>query len=256
MTNSTAVPARTTPSHSTACTRFRVMTQARAAPRSSTPSTATAASFTTRDLRSRGRGCRRGRWRALLRILSVQQDRPVRPRRGLRLLVGVELVHREDEILARVAGRLLLARHHDGVDRAHLHAELAEDARVEIQREVLAPAALLARVRRLRLRSGLQEDHARRTDALAGEAPDARLVAMLVVHERERRAVALGPRAHLLGELLRRRLAEGLARGVRERPQRVREVAHQWPPATARIAAASTRMMPAGMNHRHARRMS
>src|SRR5436190_14192850 len=157
MTNSTAVPARTTPSHSTACTRFRVMTQARAAPRSSTPSTATAASFTTRDLRSGGRGGggrgRRGGG-SLFRILSVQQDRPVRPRRGLRLLVRVELVHREDEILARVAGRLLLARHHDGVDRAHLHAELAEDARVEIEREVLAPAALFARVRRLRLRSG------------------------------------------------------------------------------------------------------
>src|SRR5262249_36180913 len=75
--------------------------------------------------------------------------------------------------------------HDDGVRRAHLHAELAELAGVQLERERLGVVPLLGL-------EHLDLDHLGRTDVLAEPAPDAVLFAgLLVVGQRQHAAVAV-----------------------------------------------------------------
>src|SRR5262245_46600287 len=148
--------------------------------------------------------------------------------------------------------------HDDGVGRAHLYAQLAELARVQLEREGLGVVPLL-RLQHLDL------DHLRRTDELAEATADARLLAAVrLVDQRQDAAEAVGidplHRRVLHGDRLAEEVTQGHAhrlaygrhqlpglaeerRGLRrhrrsDRPRRTR-----WP-AAARArwaAAASTR---------------
>jgi hypothetical protein len=108
--------------------------------------------------------------------LHFQQLAGGAPRQRFVLLVGVELVHREHQVLATEARHLRLTTHHDRVGRTDLHTQLTEDARLQIEREVIGIAALFAGHFRFPLRRLLDRDHLRRTDPLAGQTADARLV--------------------------------------------------------------------------------
>ena len=85
-------------------------------------------------------------------------------------------------------GHVERLHHDDGVGRADLHAQLAELAGVELEREGLRVVPLL-RLEHLDL------DHLRRADELAEPAADAVLLAgLLVVGEREQAAEAVRDR--------------------------------------------------------------
>src|SRR6202008_2927888 len=92
---------------------------------------------------------------------------------------GVESILVEQEVAAIRGGQVERLQHDDRVGRAHLDAQLAELARVELEREGLGVVPLL----------GLQHldlDDLRRTDVLAEATADAGLfAAVLLVYQRE-----------------------------------------------------------------------
>jgi hypothetical protein len=100
-----------------------------------------------------------------------------RPHAGF-LFVRVELVHREDEVLAAEAG-LFLSRviTMASVGQTWTHSSQKMQA-CRFEREVLGVTALLAGERRFALRRGLDRDDLRRADPLAELAADALLVAV------------------------------------------------------------------------------
>src|SRR5262249_28430275 len=135
----------------------------------------------------------------------------------------------------------------DGVGGTDLDAQLAVDAGVEVEHEVVGVAALLAADRRLALAARLDRDDLGGTDALALQASDARLVAILLVEEGEAGPVALCPRTDDLRKLHRHRLAEDVGEARGQRAGGAREVAlHR---STTQAAAAATRRTPAGTRY-------
>ena len=204
-----------------------------------------------RDARARrgrhsGRGLRRGgRFREHLH--RVQPCR-IAPGPGLRLLVGVELLHGEHEVLAAVRRNFRLPGHHDGVGGTDLDAQLAVDAGIEVEHEVVGVAALLPADRRLALATELDGDDLGGTDALALQASDACLVPVLLVEQGEARPVALGARADDVGELHRGRTAEEVGEADGQRPDRRRQVVLHGN-TTTQVAAAPTRSTPIGTSH-------
>src|SRR3989454_2765647 len=152
--------------------------------------------------------------------LHVAQPVPRGPRRLELPPEGVEPVLVEQEVAAVRRGEIERLQHDDRVGRTHLHAQLAELARVELQREGLREIPLF-RLQHLHL------DDLRRTDVLAQAAADAGLLAgLLVVDEREDPPEAVRVRALDVRILDRHRLAEEVPQRDAHRPP---DGAHELP---------------------------
>jgi len=115
-----------------------------------------------------------------------------------KLLVGVELVHREDEVLAAKARLFGSRQHNDGVCRADLDAELTDYASVEVQSEIVAVPPLFSGDGALFTTAGLDADHVRWADLLAHLAADTGLFALWIMDEREGGAIALSTLSRFL----------------------------------------------------------
>ena len=231
-----AVPVRARASQRTEWKRFLVRTTARAEPTRTTARAAKAiGSRLTRPLRRGLAGGAFGLGRPGRR-LHVAEHVAGRPR-GLELQPErVEAVLVEQQ-LAPVGGRQVERLHHDdGVGRAHLHAQLAELAGVQLEGEGLGVVPLL-RLEHLHL------DDLRRADVLAEPAADAVLLArLLVVDEREHAAEAVGILARDVGVVHGDRLAHEVderdAHGLDAPPGPGRHLAREPPrPASGATGA-------------------
>jgi hypothetical protein len=128
----------------------------------------------------------------LRRRLHVAQAVAGRPRDSELLADRVQPILVEQH-LAAIGRRHVERLHHDDrVRRAHLHAELAELARVELEREVLRVVAL-SRLQHLDL-----DDRGGQTNSHSRQPMQASLAGVRFVHEREQAAIAIGIGARLV----------------------------------------------------------
>src|SRR2546426_186069 len=164
--------------------------------------------------------------------LHVAQPVPRGPRRLELPPEGVEPILVEQEVAAVRRGEIERLQHDDRVGRTHLHAQLAELARVELEREDL-------RVVPLGSLEHLDLDDLGRADVLAEPAANAILLAGLgVVGEREDPAEAVGVRPLDVGIVDRHRLAEEIPQRDTHRPADGADELYRLPPEPQRGPAA------------------
>src|SRR5438132_11720976 len=137
-----------------------------------------------------------------------------------------------EQEIATIRRREIEGLHHDDrVGRAHLHAQLAELARVELERERLRVVPLLAL-------QHLDLDDLRRTDVLAQTAADAGLLAgVFLVGEREDAPEAIRIWTLDVGIADRHRFAEELLQRHGHRTTDAAHELHRLSPESRRLPA-------------------